>query len=463
MRRMTRGGRGRTTGRHPALPAALLLCWIALGTAAAQEDPERAPRPGNALYLESIEFPPDREGNLRIDVLYRVDRAFLVAARAANAQAGSPLRREGELSLEVTDSAGIVRGRKIERLGMDVSPADTLPLAGSFAGSAGFSLPPGRYGLTAELTDLQSSRRLVERRPPPPSGRGLPGVGPFSTPTLVEWNGRTAPPDTLFPVNLGGNARYGQSAAFWTMLHEPLPPGGEATFTYGISEVFRQDTVAAIPDTTIRPLLFRTVLPRPATAAGRVAFAFAGDGTDTLTCLIVPIPAERLKLRTFRLSGRLTLGDRTIPIGRPFVMVWPDMPLSLRDVERAIESLRPFTSEGLRDTLLEGGFEERRDRLEEFWARRDPTPHTAYNEVMAEYYRRVDHATRAFQTLRNPDGARTDRGRIYILYGPPSRSERLLDPALGFRERWMYDALRREFVFRDEARTGDYVLVEGGR
>jgi GWxTD domain-containing protein len=463
MRRTTRGGRRRTTGRQSAWRAAFLLCWIAFGTAAAQEDPERAPRPGNALYLELIEFPPDRQGNQRIDVLYRVDRAFLVAARAANAPAGSPLRREGELSLEVTDSAGIVRGRKIERLGMDVSPADTLPIAGSFAGSAGFSLPPGRYGLAAELTDLQSSRRLVERRPPPPSGRGLTGVGRFSTPTLVEWNGRTAPPDTLFPVNLGGNARYGQSAAFWTMLDEPLPPGADATFTYVISEVFRQDTAVAIPDTTIRPLVLRTIPPRPATAAGRAAFAFAGDGTDSLTCLIVPVPAERLKLRTFRLSGRLTLGERTIPIGRPFVMVWPDMPLSLRDVERAIESLRPFTSEGLRDTLLEGGFEERRDRLEEFWARRDPTPLTAYNEVMAEYYRRVDHATRAFQTLRNPDGARTDRGRIYILYGPPSRSERQLDPALGFRERWVYDTQRREFVFRDEARTGDYVLVEGGR
>jgi GWxTD domain-containing protein len=62
--------------------------------------------------------------------------------------------------------------------------------------------------------------------------------------------------------------------------------------------------------------------------------------------------------------------------------------------------------------------EERQHFVEQFWARRDPTPGTAENEFKEEHYRRLAFANRHFASKQQP-GWKTDRGRIYIRYGPP--------------------------------------------
>jgi hypothetical protein len=78
---------------------------------------------------------------------------------------------------------------------------------------------------------------------------------------------------------------------------------------------------------------------------------------------------------------------------------------------------------------------------------------------MTQYYRRVDYAIRTFGTLRQPDGFRSDRGRIFILYGPASTTERSLDPSSGFKEVWVYSRFKKKFVFVDENKSGNYILV----
>ena len=55
--------------------------------------------------------------------------------------------------------------------------------------------------------------------------------------------------------------------------------------------------------------------------------------------------------------------------------------------------------------------------IEEFWRRRDPTPDTAENEYKEEHYRRIAYANEHFAA--GMPGWRTDRGRIYIMYGKP--------------------------------------------
>ena len=61
---------------------------------------------------------------------------------------------------------------------------------------------------------------------------------------------------------------------------------------------------------------------------------------------------------------------------------------------------------------------ERRHFIDEFWKRRDPTPDTPENEYKDEHYRRIAYANDRFHDTRLP-GWKTDRGRIYIQYGPP--------------------------------------------
>jgi GWxTD domain-containing protein len=64
---------------------------------------------------------------------------------------------------------------------------------------------------------------------------------------------------------------------------------------------------------------------------------------------------------------------------------------------------------------------EREHFIEQFWLRRDPTPGTPENEFKEEHYRRIAYANDHFAS--GIPGWKTDRGRIYIVYGPPDEIE----------------------------------------
>ncbi len=61
--------------------------------------------------------------------------------------------------------------------------------------------------------------------------------------------------------------------------------------------------------------------------------------------------------------------------------------------------------------------EEREQFIEQFWLRRDPTPDTVENEYKEEHYRRIAYANEHYAS--GIPGWKTDRGQIYIKYGPP--------------------------------------------
>lgn len=65
--------------------------------------------------------------------------------------------------------------------------------------------------------------------------------------------------------------------------------------------------------------------------------------------------------------------------------------------------------------------EEKEQFIEQFWFRRDPNPLTAENEYKEEHYRRIAYANEHFRSGK--PGWLTDRGRIYIIHGPPADIE----------------------------------------
>ena len=62
---------------------------------------------------------------------------------------------------------------------------------------------------------------------------------------------------------------------------------------------------------------------------------------------------------------------------------------------------------------------ERKQFIEDFWKKRDPSPNSDENEFRDEYYNRIDKANRLFR--EGSSGWLTDRGRAYILLGDPER------------------------------------------
>jgi GWxTD domain-containing protein len=107
--------------------------------------------------------------------------------------------------------------------------------------------------------------------------------------------------------------------------------------------------------------------------------------------------------------------------------------------------------------------EGKRRWLRLFWEKRDPTPGTPRNEAQEDFYRRIADANRRFREggAAQIPGWRTDRGRIFIKYGPPD--EVLSRPQAGNTrpyEVWKYTRTRAlKYVFLDQTLFGNYVLI----
>jgi GWxTD domain-containing protein len=87
------------------------------------------------------------------------------------------------------------------------------------------------------------------------------------------------------------------------------------------------------------------------------------------------------------------------------------------------EDVRWVISKGERSAFIQLSNNEERDQfIAAFWFRRNPTPQTLENEFRDEHYRRMAYANEQFGANGEP-GWRTDRGRVYIVYGPPDEVE----------------------------------------
>src|SRR6201982_2787890 len=114
--------------------------------------------------------------------------------------------------------------------------------------------------------------------------------------------------------------------------------------------------------------------------------------------------------------------------------------------------------------------------IEAFWQRRDPTPDTIENEFKEEHYRRIAYANEHFPA--GIPGWKTDRGRMYIMYGPADEIEshpsggtydRPMEEGGGTTstfpfEQWRYrylDGVGQEVIieFVDTCMCGDYHMT----
>ena len=104
----------------------------------------------------------------------------------------------------------------------------------------------------------------------------------------------------------------------------------------------------------------------------------------------------------------------------------------------------------------------KRRYLARYWSRiPDPNPATAAHEVVDEFTQRVAHVTKQYSEFRGRSGAKTDRGRIYLKYGPADASLSLeVSGSKKTAEIWKYTRRRAiKFVFLDETGFQNYNLI----
>jgi GWxTD domain-containing protein len=99
------------------------------------------------------------------------------------------------------------------------------------------------------------------------------------------------------------------------------------------------------------------------------------------------------------------------------------------DPEQALAPLRYLTTEREFNTML--SYDEFKIAIDSFWLERASyNPERAKN-MIRKYYQRVEQTNRMFSSFH--EGWKTDRGLIYIIYGPPSEVYRKDDE-----EEWIY-------------------------
>lgn len=141
-----------------------------------------------------------------------------------------------------------------------------------------------------------------------------------------------------------------------------------------------------------------------------------------------------------------------------FAFFWRYAPNSKQDLDMAIEYLKYIGRDDSIKYYRKKSFEEKRDYFQRFWSKRDPNPDTKENELMIEYYRRINFSNENFSAT-GLAGWLTDRGRIYVKFGQPDEVERHPFEANSYPYIiWRYYGIHKTFLFIDRSGFGDYEL-----
>ena len=98
------------------------------------------------------------------------------------------------------------------------------------------------------------------------------------------------------------------------------------------------------------------------------------------------------------------------------------------------------------------------EAINTYWKEKDPSQETPENELLEELNERVRYSNKNFSILMH--GWRSDRGRIYIIYGEPQLVDDSYQDNMGYHyQKWVYSN-GKEFIFIDRTMSGDYTLYQ---
>jgi len=106
--------------------------------------------------------------------------------------------------------------------------------------------------------------------------------------------------------------------------------------------------------------------------------------------------------------------------------------------------------------------ESRKAFIEDFWLKRDPDPDTPDNSFKKEFETRVAFVLKRYNK-EGMSAINTDRGRVYILLGPPEKVEQFSpevgSPVRGFTEWWSYYNHQMAVEFVDADGSGRFRMT----
>jgi GWxTD domain-containing protein len=439
------------------LIAAFVLLTVPASSQGRFEQNESRPANSSISYEAITLFSSDSLKTV-VNIHYRIAQSFFIFVRSETTPQRTEYVAHGELVVELLSDQKISVARQILQLPLTrASLPRESDLPQTLQGVIALTAPPGKYTIVFSVDDRESGRTFMERTrkvtlpPPQPGSFEITDLVMTSRPTLGT------KPEMFVPMNRGGNVLFAEQGGFLTEAF--LPTAAESlTVNWkltGQSDAFGEKIpkMEGSAFTLLDGVL--QLLPQ------NQGVLYGLKKTSELwRTLYVPLPFEKLAPGSYTVEVQYRMGKARRQHLLEFRVTWPSHPFSLMDPDLAVDALRHIAKESEIDGMLSGSAERRAAAFYRFWRERSPDTTTAYNQAMAEYYYRVDDAMRKFSTARENDGYKTDRGRIYILYGPPPKSDRILQPNSGPKEIWFYEKLHRRFIFIDPARNGNYILSQ---
>lgn len=135
------------------------------------------------------------------------------------------------------------------------------------------------------------------------------------------------------------------------------------------------------------------------------------------------------------------------------------IPVNLKNLDLLIDQMIYIaSSDDINKIRRSAAGDERQKSFIEFWKSKDPSPGTSRNELMIEYYKRINTANERYSHYI--DGWKTDMGMVYIIFGEPNNIERypFTENTKPY-EIWDFYSLNKQFIFVDESGFGDYKLT----
>ncbi len=326
--------------------------------------------------------------------------------------------------IQITNHDGKVVGRKNwleKRITHQFSETNSRDLVLSISGF--LDVPPGDYVLHIEVMDHDTKKPFREEAPV----------------LMKDFSGQ-------------------QGAVSSIILLQGVPP---APFWENMKESLVCDTVDSEKAARLVAVCFSAGIPDSVLAAYNIRNQGGGLVTRLPAATVSPPGSPVARMAAGLPISDLPAGRYTISLERGKFSVGTSITIQsgmFTNLALAIEQLIYVASGEELDKMRLAEGNRKQELFDEFWKSKSIRNENGTNIAQNEYYGRVAYANRHFRETR--EGWRTDRGMIYIKFGPPDDidSHPFDINSRGY-EIWYYYNFGKTFYFCDLRGTGEYLLM----